>query len=405
MYYFQMLDYVSKLTPAQIKLQQSIVEEHVQKEAAEKNLNEAQTALLLAQTLEHNGLPQINAAPSKIGFVNSVEDTNSAGENNGIFANIASGISGIYNSFTGNGKEESESEENNSSGLPTPGTLTHTVTLGLFKMQQAINQAVNGDGNILTNFGEVASNLITGQPSAQDKIGEAAVASHQTFSQVPTGIDPKLAALGLLTTGALGSVLYSSVANANVATSATRLAKDAFDTVSRNRIVSSANSVISYIIGEDSKKRIDNDYNTNYGHFDYDTGFNYYDYGNPYYQEIDYRHLPYEEEFYQTNFAWSKPKIIPVNELDPDSKDYENAEYVKTEQILKNIKPVYVAESITEEDSEHDLNMLHSDPQPVAVKFFSPVKNPPETPFISYTDDHNPWSILESGLSTEHLYH
>jgi len=100
--------------------------------------------------------------------VNSVDDANSSGENNGFFANIASGISGIYNSFTGNGKDESNSEENNSSGLPKPGTLTHSVTLGLFKMQQAINHAVNGDGNILTNFGDRAfQNATSNKPGSQ----------------------------------------------------------------------------------------------------------------------------------------------------------------------------------------------------------------------------------------------
>ena len=128
---------MSKLTPAQIKLQQSLVEEHVNKEAAEKNLNEAQTALLLAVTLEHNGLPEISVAPSKIGFVGNTSD--------GVLDNVVSGASSIFSTLFGerNTSEESVDSEDSTSNLPKPGTLAHGVTLGLFKTQQTINQIVN----------------------------------------------------------------------------------------------------------------------------------------------------------------------------------------------------------------------------------------------------------------------
>ena len=110
-----MQEFVSKLTPAQIKLQQAIVEEHVNKEAVEKNLNEAQTALLLSQTLEHNGLPQISVAPSKIGLVDEFSPTTSD-----------SFVSGVINTVMGTGGDNSAYVSDATPGLPKPGTLSHT---------------------------------------------------------------------------------------------------------------------------------------------------------------------------------------------------------------------------------------------------------------------------------------
>ena len=58
--FFQVQAFVSKLTPEQIKLQQQLVQDHVNKQAITDKLNSIQKAHLLAQTLSHNGLPQIN---------------------------------------------------------------------------------------------------------------------------------------------------------------------------------------------------------------------------------------------------------------------------------------------------------------------------------------------------------
>ena len=57
----QVQSFISKLTPEQKKLQQQLVQEHVNKQAQEQNLNSIQTAQLLSETLAHNGLPQINS--------------------------------------------------------------------------------------------------------------------------------------------------------------------------------------------------------------------------------------------------------------------------------------------------------------------------------------------------------
>ena len=60
-----------------------------------------------------------------------------------------------------------------------------------------------------------------------------------TKTMVSSVPDPTYAALGLLTTGALGTVLYSYVAaDSDLASSATALAKGAVDAIRRNDIVS-----------------------------------------------------------------------------------------------------------------------------------------------------------------------
>ena len=89
------------------------------------------------------------------------------------------------------------------SGLPTPGTLEHTVTLGLFRLQQGLTQLglklQAGPESLL----QEGLGLITGQPAATDKIGQAAGtagASPVSYSTL-TNVNPTSVALGVLATG------------------------------------------------------------------------------------------------------------------------------------------------------------------------------------------------------------
>ena len=66
----------------------------------------------------------------------------------------------------------------------------------------------------------------------------AADGATQSYSEVVTGVDPAYAALGVLTTGALGSVAYSYLASdSDIASSATNLALGAVDAIARNDVV------------------------------------------------------------------------------------------------------------------------------------------------------------------------
>ena len=70
-----------------------MLQEHVRKQAEEQNLNESQTSLLLAQTLEYNGLPQLEpASPNKIGLVSDASD-----QSGGFLPSLDSVIGGINN--------------------------------------------------------------------------------------------------------------------------------------------------------------------------------------------------------------------------------------------------------------------------------------------------------------------
>jgi hypothetical protein len=381
----QVLEFVSKLSAEQIKLQQSIVEEHVTKEAGEKNLNEAQTALLLAQTLEHNGLPQLSVAPSKIGYAGDISNSDES-----VLDNVMTGVNSVFNTVLGGGEN-----------LPKPGTLSHSLTMGLLKAQQTANKIANvmsDPSYALSNIGAVASNLISGQPPAEDKIGEAHLPAHVTYSEVKTGLDPTYTALGVLTTGALGSMLYSS----GIASSATALARGAVEAVKRNDLVTTATNALTSVLGDDLAEKIDQDY-TSYDYYEYDGHSSYYDAAHPYYHEVDFRHLPYDEESYQTKFTVSQPNIIPISEL--DSVNDNHIKYVKTEHVLKNIKPVYVAEASEREVSEEDMNTGENAPETVKVNFFKPEQKVPSVPYIPYNDQHNPWDIIQTGQDTDHLYH
>ena len=92
------------------------------------------------------------------------------------------------------------------------------------------------------------------------------------------------------------------------------------------------------------------------------------------------------------------PNIIPISPFDSVSPEVE---YVKTEHVLKNIKPVYVAGDVLDQD----MNTGESVSKQVKIKFFEPEKKEPSVPYIPYNEQHNPWNILEAGQSTDHLYH
>ena len=64
------------------------------KQAEEQNLNESQKALLLAQTLEYNGLPQLETSPNKIGLASETD------QSGGFLPSLDSVIGGL-NNFVG----------------------------------------------------------------------------------------------------------------------------------------------------------------------------------------------------------------------------------------------------------------------------------------------------------------
>ena len=92
--------------------------------------------------------------------------------------------------------EVADDTEDDGSGLPKPGTLQHTFTLGVFRLQQALNQLVSSPDSFLAD----GISLFSGQPAADNKIGQAAGTSPLSYSSI-TSLSPTNVALGVLATG------------------------------------------------------------------------------------------------------------------------------------------------------------------------------------------------------------
>jgi hypothetical protein len=41
---------------------------------------------------------------------------------------------------------------------------------------------------------------------------------------------------------------------------------------------------------------------------------------------------------------------------------------------------------------------------PDNIKFYEPDTSIPDVPYVTYTEEHSPWQIINSGQSTDHLY-
>jgi len=365
----QIKEYIGTLSLAEIQQKQQAVLQHVQQETFNKKLTEAQAQLLLATTLEHNGLPQIG------GSVGS-DPTAAIG---GLFSGVGNALTSVLGGGAG-----APSTENNqlqaTPGLPAPGTLQHSIMLGLFKANQGLNQFVKG----LTGGNSVAPS----QPAADNKIGQAAGATTSsdqqsdggllgtvsllpntlktaatqvatffaapptkqegsstegiTYSEVNSGLNPTFAAtaaLGVLTTGAVGSVLYSYAANSrsDLATSATSLAQGALDALKKNDIVEAAGNALESITGNKLDFLSDDDVgNIAYDMYDY-----YQDYYNSQQQQgYDPRVENYENTKEYPDYEYQDPREQIVQSPIQQQKNYqaypENQAYSNNQAYTDN---------------------------------------------------------------------
>ena len=411
--HLQVQAFVSQLTPEQIALKQQQVISHVQQEAVKQGLSAAEAEAMLVQTLEYNGLPQVNSNP----ITGAINDLFKIGSNTvnkiGLPAPTAS----------------SQSTQELIPGLPVPGTLEHTVTLALFNAQQYLNKVLSppsqpaidnklgvaagaeaggGEAGIISAVSSLPSSLtnaavqvlkfVGDPPSSATASASASGTPGQSYSEVVTGVDPTYAALGVLTTGALASVAYSYVASdPDIASSATDLALGAVDAIARNDIVQNIanNDIVEKIKNNDIvrkatdaisnnklirkassaiasiKKKITGDGN---GDFDpqqyYSLDNNYGDYGAGLYQtDFDY----YQELAYTDRYPYQES----------DSRDSQYPQY-------------------SDDDGWH-MQDAWSDQ---SIEWFEPESSTvsESVPYVPYSQDNNPWHLLNSGQSTDHLY-
>ena len=355
----QVTAYIASLTPDQIKEKQDVVVKAVAQQATEQGLASEEATQLLHQTLEYNGLPQVG--------LNNPPSPSSTGASHQAVP-----------------------------GLPVPGTLEHTVALGLFNAQQYINGMFSGSSNAADTKiggGEGASSSTGGlldtvaalpqsvsnaavevlkfvTPGASGVVQTSAspsVLPGQTYSEVVTGVDPTYAALGVLTTGALASVAYSYVASdQDIASSATSLALGAVDAIARNDLVENIASsklmqTASHALGglTGNPPLTDREYEADYR--------DYYNYIN--YDDIGYSDYDYDYEA-NDRFSHRDPlyeQTLPENtKLDKSSKVTEDIEWYEPGTGLG--------------------------------------KDQDNIPYVTYTEQHNPWNLMNKKKDTAHLY-
>ena len=359
--------------------QQQVVFRHVEEQQVSDNLTDKEATKLLIETLQHNGLPVPASLLDTPHTENTSISSNLLGSNllgsNLLDSNLLTKATGMVTSLI----SPSSSHPSQEASLPQAGTWQHTVMLNLFNAQQSVNMF------LMDMFGDniVDTNNIGGQFIKSDKVGQAAfipngdVASEvddnddivasiaaipqsvsnaayqlvkfvlppsedtdtdsETYSEVSTGVNPAHAAIGILATGAIGSVIYSYVAtDPDIATSATNLAMGAIEGVKRKGIVSAAADTFAAMsVDTDQYEK-----NENIGSQDY-----YYDdlvYAGNGYSDYGYGY-PYDtyDTYYQTQDEPELPETLPSKI--PDS-----------------------------------------------VEFYEP--------------EHNPWLLLGSGQTTDHLY-
>ena len=343
-------------------MKQSEVIQHVSQQATDQGLTSEEATKLLQETLEYNGLPAIgDTLPSS---------SSSSGSSSGSSGSSSAAVP----------------------GLPVPGTLEHSMALTLFNAQQYVNSMFTKTGDtdssdssgIMAAVSSLPQSLSSAavsvlkfvSPSQQktDPASAAAISTGlpgQTYSEVVTGVDPAYAALGVLTTGALGSVAYSYLASdSDIASSATNLALGAVDAIARNDVVQGLTSntlvkkALDTLTGAEQPEILEMK-EPGYYYYDYDIGYSDYDY--------DYSNDRYS----------NKDPLYSHDRFSKKDPIFSESQQVKTKTDRTSKIPADI------EWYEPDLTN-HQDETSI--------------PYITYEETHNPWNLMNKGKDTKHLY-
>ena len=410
-----MTAYIASLTPDQIKEKQDVVVKAVAQQATEQGLASEEATQLLHQTLEYNGLPQVG--------LNNPPSPSSTGASHQAVP-----------------------------GLPVPGTLEHTVALGLFNAQQYINGMFSGSSNAAdTKIGdaegasgatgglldtvaalpqsvsnaavEVLKFVTPGASGVVQTSASPSVLPGQTYSEVVTGVDPTYAALGVLTTGALASVAYSYVASdQDIASSATSLALGAVDAIARNDLVENIknNDIVEKISNNDIVQKISNsEIVQKISNSDIVQRAKYAMQNSKFIQKAstaietikrkikgEPKEYEYQnpQDYYNIDYTYSDPQSYPdtlgsyPDGFSPSWDDFQtNFDYLQ-EVDYSDRYPYQETQQVVQETPQ--------EVEEARIEFYEPPPSPvpDEVSFITYTEDHNPWHLMTSGQSTDHLY-
>ena len=78
-------------------------------------------------------------------------------------------------------------------------------------------------------------------------------------------------------------------------------------------------------------------------------------------------------------------------------------ENVEAENFYLFTRPVYEPQS---EESQDEMNSLEAAPQPITVDMIEPQPSvpTPDLPYIVYSDETNPWDVVQGEVNTNTLY-
>ena len=153
---------------------------------------------------------------------------------------------------------------------------------------------------------------------------------------------------------------------------------------------------------------------------EYSWGYDYYGEDDADYRytggAADYRHYPdYREQDwqpgrYQTKFGQVesedrsevRPVYSPAGETAHTADTNGEALASIHVKIFKNHRSESGGE-LSGAGGEADLRTDGSE-QEVAVEFYQPEATTPAIPYVVYSEELNPWTIMEKGVDTKHLY-
>merc|ERR550534_2822726 len=130
----------------------------------------------------------------------------------------------------------------------------------------------------------------------------------------------------------------------------------------------------------------------------------YSDYNN-YYDQGGYGHGYYSDRDYATDYSNRRvPPPRPYNNRlgDYDREGFQTSFAEEENLIEPETDPRHDPPPPQDLMNQESIEVLEEGPD---VNFYQPERKEPEAPYVVYSEEHNPWNYLDSGKSTDHLYH
>ena len=68
------------------------------------------------------------------------------------------------------------------------------------------------------------------------------------------------------------------------------------------------------------------------------------------------------------------------------------------------LRPVYRPQDGSQEEEEEEMDSLDTVPEPITVDMVQAVPGAQDVPYIVYSDETNPWDVVQGEVSSNNLY-